>query len=71
MAKTSDLRTDSLSPHPGSVLLGELSEHGMSQRELAVAIGKTPAVVNGIIKGDRDLNSEIALLLEVALPGRF
>lgn len=69
MAKTSDLRADFLSPHPGSVLLGELSEHGMSQRELAVAIGKTPAVVNGIIKGDRNLNSEIALLLEVALPG--
>ncbi len=69
MTDTVNLKTDFPSPHPGSILLGELSEHGLSQRELAVAIGKTPAVVNGIIKGDRDINSEIALLLEVALPG--
>lgn len=69
MAKNFDLKTEFLYPHPGSVLIGELSEHGLSQRELAAAIGKTPAVVNGIIKGDRDINSEIALLLEAALPG--
>lgn len=68
MAYKSDIKMECLSPHPGTLLLGELSEHGLSQRELAVAIGKTPAVINGIIKGDRDINSEIALLLEVALP---
>lgn len=69
MAHKSDIKPECLSPHPGTILLGELSEHDLSQRELAVAIGKTPAVINGIIKGDRDINSEIALLLEVALPG--
>lgn len=69
MAHESDIKPECLSPHPGTVLLGELSEHDMSQRELAIAIGKTPAVINGIVKGDRDINSEIALLLEVALPG--
>lgn len=69
MARNSDINPECLSPHPGTVLLGELNEHDLSQRELAVAIGKTPAVINGIIKGDRDINSEIALLLEVALPG--
>lgn len=69
MAKTTNQKPDFLSPHPGSVLIGELSEHSLTQRELAVAIGKTPAVVNGIIKGDRDINSEIAILLEAALPG--
>lgn len=69
MPHKSDIKQECLSPHPGAVLLGELSEHDMSQRELAVAIGKTPAVINGIIKGERDINSEIALLLEAALPG--
>lgn len=69
MAYKSDIKLECLSPHPGTILLGELSEHGVSQRELAVAIGKTPAVINGIIKGNRDINSEIALLLEVAIPG--
>lgn len=69
MVYKSDIKPECLSPHPGTVLLGELSEHDLSQREIAIAIGKTPAVINGIIKGDRDINSEIALLLEMALPG--
>jgi len=33
------------SPHPGTILRGELAEAGMSQKELAVSIGKTTPVL--------------------------
>jgi len=56
------------SPHPGTILRGELAEAGMSQKELAVSIGKTTPVLNGILNGSRDINTEIAILLEAALP---
>lgn len=59
------------SPHPGSILRGELAEAGMSQKELAVSIGKTTPVLNGILNGSRDINTEIAILLEAALPDRL
>lgn len=56
------------SPHPGTVLKGELEEHGLSQRELAAAIGKSAPMINGIITGSKDITVEIAILLEAALP---
>lgn len=58
-----------LSPHPGTVLKGELEEHGLSQRELASALGKSAPMINGIITGNKDITVEIAILLEAALPG--
>lgn len=57
--------------HPGRYLYGELIEHNMTQRDLAITIGKTPAVINGIIKGERDINCEIAYLLESVLPDSY
>lgn len=56
------------SPHPGTVLKGELEEHGLSQRELAVALGKSAPMINGILNGNKDITVEIAILLEAALP---
>lgn len=58
-----------LSPHPGIILKGELDEHGLSQRELAAAIGKSAPMINGILNGTKDITVEIAVLLEAALPG--
>ena len=58
-----------LSPHPGEILKGEIEEHGLSQRELASAIGKSATMVNGILNGSKDITVEIAILLEAALPG--
>ncbi|MCI9606585.1 MAG: HigA family addiction module antidote protein [Muribaculaceae bacterium] len=58
-----------LSPHPGTVLKGELEEYGLSQRELASALGKSAPMINGIITGSKDITVEIAILLEAALPG--
>lgn len=57
------------SPHPGTILKGELEEHGLSQRELALALGKSAPMINGIITGNKDITVEIAILLEAALPG--
>lgn len=50
--------------HPGEVLKCELDERCMSQKELADVIGKATPVINDIIKGKRDINVEIAILLE-------
>ena len=58
-----------ISPHPGEILKGEIEEHGLSQRELASAIGKSAPMVNGILNGSKDITVEIAILLEAALPG--
>lgn len=51
-------------PHPGVILKDVLSAHDLSQKDLAVAIGKTNAVISEILSGKRDINVEIALLLE-------
>lgn len=56
------------SPHPGAVLKGELEENGLSQRELAAALGKSAPMINGILNGNKDITVEIAILLEAALP---
>lgn len=50
--------------HPGEILRDMLLVNGMSQKELAVTIGKTTPVVNDILCGRRDINVEIAVLLE-------
>lgn len=60
---------DYIYPHPGTVLKGELEEYGLSQRELASALGKSAPMINGIITGSKDITVEIAVLLEAALPG--
>lgn len=53
--------------HPGEVLLAILKQKGLSQKELSEAIGKATPVISDIIKGKRNVNAEIALLLEAAL----
>lgn len=53
--------------HPGDILKCELEARGMSQKDLAEAIGKATPIINDIIKGRRDINVEIAVLLEMTL----
>lgn len=53
--------------HPGEVLSAILKQKGLSQKELSEAIGKATPVISDIIKGKRNVNAEIALLLEAAL----
>ena len=56
------------SVHPGEILQSVLEDYAMSQKELAVAIGKPSPIVNDIIKGKRNINPEFAVLLEAVLP---
>lgn len=59
-----DLRISVSATHPGEILKDILLGHGMSQKDLAAAIGKTTPVVNDILSRRRDINVEIAVLLE-------
>ncbi len=56
------------SVHPGEILQSVLEDYAMSQKDLAVAIGKPSPIVNDIIKGKRNINPEFAILLEAVLP---
>ncbi len=54
--------------HPGVMLENLLASKEMSQKDLSIAIGKPSPMVNDIIKQKRNMNAEIAILLETVLP---
>lgn len=58
---------------PGDILLGELKQRNLSQRDLAQIIGRPPKTINEIIKGKKAITPETALQLEQALetPAEF
>lgn len=66
-----NINIDSITPsnavHPGIILKEALDNCGMSQKELADAVGKSTPVINDIIKGKRGVNAELAVLLESVL----
>ena len=53
--------------HPGEVLKDELEFHGISQRGLAKELGISYSVLNEVLNGKRPLNTQLAMMLEVAL----
>ena len=53
--------------HVGELIHEELTERGIKQKDFAVAIGINPSHLNEIIKGKRDINSQIAFKLEKEL----
>ncbi|MFA5073651.1 MAG: HigA family addiction module antitoxin [Nitrospirota bacterium] len=48
--------------HPGEFLVEILSEMGISQAEFARTIGVSPMRISHVIKGDRPVTAELALL---------
>lgn len=52
--------------HPGKYLAMILDERGLSQRELASKIDIAHSLLNNILKGNRNINVNIALSLEAA-----
>ena len=51
-------------PHPGEILKEEfLNEIGISQNQLALAIGVPPNRVHAIVKGTRDITADTDLRL--------
>lgn len=50
--------------HPGELIRDELKERDMTQKQLAEIIGMPAPVLNDIIKGRRNINTETAILLQ-------
>ncbi|MBR1757264.1 MAG: HigA family addiction module antidote protein [Lachnospiraceae bacterium] len=53
--------------HPGETIADILEERGISQAELAILTGVSPAYVCNVISGKKDISSKFALSLEYAL----
>ena len=53
--------------HPGEMLREELEAREMTQVALAKAMGRSPRLVNEIVRGRRSITAETALALEDAL----
>ncbi len=53
--------------HPGSLIREELEERKMTQAKLAEQIGVSLSLLNEVVNGKRNINTELALLLEAAL----
>ncbi len=67
----SDMIANNLTPfeptHPGDLIQDELDARHITQAMLAEKIGVSASLINEIIKGKRNLNTENALLIEAAL----
>jgi addiction module HigA family antidote len=58
-----------LAIHPGEFLAEEIAARGLSQKELARLLGRSPQVVNEIVRGKKAITPATAVGLERALPG--
>jgi HTH-type transcriptional regulator/antitoxin HigA len=56
-----------IATHPGTILADEMEANGYSQIDLAKLIDIKRSQLNEIIKGKRNINADLALLLEKAL----
>ena len=71
-ALTNEYTPDSVSP-PGETLLETLEMHGMSQADFATRTGRSPKLINQIIKGKARITPDTALQFERVLrvPAEF
>lgn len=53
--------------HPGETIADVLEDRGISQAELAVSTGVSPAYVSNVISGKKNISSNFAFALEYAL----
>lgn len=56
-----------IATHPGTILEDEIEANGLTQIDFAKLIGLNRSQLNEIIKGKRNINADLALLLEKAL----
>lgn len=65
--KTTENTIPFIATHPGEVLLDEIEANDISQSDFAKKIGLNKSQLNEIVKGKRNINAELAILLEKAL----
>lgn len=65
--KTTNNTVPFLATHPGEILLDELEAMELSQIDFAKQIGYNRSQLNEIIKGKRNINADLALLLQGCL----
>jgi addiction module HigA family antidote len=53
--------------HPGEIIKDEIEYRGISQRRLAQQMGISYTLLNEVLKGKRQVNTELAMLVEAAL----
>ena len=53
--------------HPGETLADELEARGLTQRALALAMGRSPQLINEIVRGRTGISADTAVDLERAL----
>ena len=64
--RSANSATPFIAVHPGSIIKDELEFRGVSQKQLAKEIGVSYSLFNEVLNGKRELNPEIALLIEAA-----
>lgn len=67
MARTYPARESDLIWHPGELLGEELEAREMTQKELALAMGRPPQAINEIVRGKKAITAETAVQLERVL----
>lgn len=53
--------------HPGEIIKDEIEYRGISQRKLAEQMGVSYSLFNEVLNGKRQVNTELAMLVEAAL----
>lgn len=53
--------------HPGETIADVINEREITQAELAIRTGVSPAYVSSVISGKKDISSNFAMALEYAL----
>ena len=64
---TKNTNIPAFATHPGEILLDEIEANDFSQIDFAKMIGYSRSQLNEIIKGKRNINADLALLLEKTL----
>lgn len=67
MEKENDNTTIWTATHPGKILMYELEERGISQKDFAQQIGMQRSHLNELVKGKRPMTQAIADKIELAL----
>lgn len=67
MGTTSNKYTPYFPIHPGEIIKDEIEYRGISQRRIAFQMGISYTLLNEVLNCKRQVNTELAMLIEAAL----